>query len=200
MKKNKFLGIMSCLLLMIVLSSCTHIEGIHISSAQLLEERTILPNTEHPFITATGDILLTFKADTNLINAALKNEGKILIFGKTCKSGAKLGIFPYAFPINSDAYIALLSYKSLSGNSMEKIQYNLAIYPEDLCITIRIGGENMNLFKNFGSDIVRYRLSEALKKTLQEYERRGGSLEFQSTDYTREEYWALLKKQQTSTP
>ena len=182
------------------LSSCKHIDGIQIFSAQLLEERTILPDKDHPFITATGDILLTFKADTNLIESAFRNEGKILIFGKTCKSGAKLSIFPHVFPINSDTYVALLSYKSLPGNSMEKIQYNLATHPEDLCITIRIGGENMDLFKNFGSDIVRYRLDDVLKKTLQKYEQREGTLEFQSTNYTTEEYWALLKKKQISTP
>src|ERR1700730_14286985 len=163
---------MLSLVFLTFLTSCLDSPDIRVSSARLLQAKTLVSDDAGNQVSAVGYLLLSAESDTDLAKSAAAHEAEIWYSAETCDSHVKMGGWPYIYPTTSGSYQLLIGYKSSKG-----AQYNLATHPEDVCITVGIG--SMNPLSNARSKVLKYSLSESLREGLRSDELGGGAVEFQ---------------------
>jgi hypothetical protein len=170
------------LLTLLGLASCFSQPKINVNSVNFLQKRTLVPDGGKKQLSAVGYLIITIISDTDLNKLAKKYGSLTFNSIETCDSQISMDAWPYPISVNTQSYALLVSYKNNTAFSQKMkdktFKYNLATKPEDLCITVGVGG--MHPLGNTESKVLRYSLSPSQLVELQNYDQEVGMVDIQT--------------------
>ena len=157
--------------LLLTLTSCLAGPDVRVSTVSLLTAKAEVADDAGNAVSAVGYLKTMLTADVDLESLAAEQAAELWYVAETCETQVKLGAWPYLLANGKNSYIALVAYKDAKSGS-----YNLALRPEDICMTVGIS--SMNPLANARSKVVRYALPHSLTDELRSYESDGGVVDF----------------------